>query len=219
MHHRKHAPFLPFTLSLLLAGGCAESIGFDDEGLELGDDSETSSNDASDDEATSDDTSADSGKVEHQELGGGVVRTTVDASDESAWVMLDLDGPSELAGDAPGWELGFQRFAIIVNGGVSGSEGVEVAWVEGVAFESLVELPEGLSWTSDAADGDDDDSDPDLAFVDWYDYDFTTHLLSPKDRVYLIRKGEGTLFKLQIADYYSEQGTGGFVQFYWAPLG
>lgn len=213
MTPRIHAVILPLTLTLALPLGCAESIGFDDEGLDLGDESESTSDDAAES-----DTGGAAGKIEHQALGGGVVRTTVDASDESAWVMLDLDGPSELAADDAGWELGFQRFSILVNGGISGSEGVEVAWVEGVAFESLVEVPSDLTWTSDAADGDDDDTDPDLAFVDWYDYDFMTHLLSPKDRVYLIRKGDGTLFKLQIADYYSESGTGGFVQFYWAPL-
>jgi hypothetical protein len=204
----KQAFLSPLLLALSLAlAGCAEDIGFDDQG-----------DDGSDDQGDEGNEPADEAFV-HEELGGGVVRTTADASDEAKMVYLDLDGQAAVAEGEDGWDLGFRRYEVILAGGISGDAGVEVAIVEGTAFEQLTAVPEDAQWRTDAADGEDEDTDPDLAFIDWYDYDFMTHLLSPKDRVYLVRSSDGAVFKLQIADYYSETGTAGFVQFYWAPLG
>jgi hypothetical protein len=190
-------------LTTTLALGCADAIGFDDEGLD-----ETTTED--DDTGTGDDTGGE-GKVEHEELGGGVRRTTLDASDESAWVYLDLDTGDEAIEGGTGWDLSVRRFDILLAGGTSGDAGVEVAILEGAQFESLAEAPTDAVWITD--------QDPDLAMFDWYDYDMVTHLLSAKDRVYLIRSSEDAVFKLQIVDYYSSAGSSGFLQFYWAPLG
>jgi hypothetical protein len=184
----------PLTL-LVLVLACAPDLG---DGLE--------------------DTGEDSERIEHEELGGGVLRTTIDASDETEWVYLDLDTANEASPADAGWDLGFQRFDIIVNGGINGEAEVEVAIVEGIDFNSLTAVPDDTVWSSDAADGEDEGEDPDLVFGDWYDYDFTTHVLTPKDRVYLIRSSDGSVFKWQIADYYSMAGSSGFPKFYWAPL-
>jgi hypothetical protein len=195
--------------------GCAESIGFDDTPAD--EEAEEAEGDG-DGDATGDGDGDEDERVEHDELGGGVVRTTVDASDEQAWVYLDLDSKAALAEGVVGWDLGFRRFEIILNGGINGDEGVELAFIDGVDFETLTELPDDLTWITDAADGDDENMDPDLAFFDWYDYDIATHVLTPKDRVYLVRSSDGALFKLQIANYYSEAGSSGFMQFYWAAI-
>ncbi len=214
--HRSSASPLPALLALTLASfGCAESIGFDDAGLaeaeEEGDDDDDGA------EANGDGDPGEAGPVEHSELGGGVTLTVVDATDAEAWVYLDLDTRAAPEPD-PGWELGFRRFEIIVNGGISGAEGVEVAILDGAEFEALSAAPDDAVWISDAPDGDDEDEDPDLAFVDWYDYDIATHVLTPKDRVYLVRGTEGVIFKLQISSYYSEAGSSGYLQFAWAAL-
>ena len=187
----------PLLLLALALSGCAEDIGFDEHG---------------------DDHHEAEELIVHEELGGGVVRSTVDASDEEAMVYLDLDGQATLEEGEEGWDLGFRRFEVFLAGGISGDAGVEVAIVEGAAFEELTAVPDDATWRTDAEDGEDEDTDPDLAFVDWYDYDFMTHVLTPKDRVYLVRSSDGAVFKLQIADYYSDTGTAGFLQFYWAPL-
>lgn len=167
---------------------------------------------------TGEDAFEDSERIEHEALGGGVLRTTIDASDEAEWVYLDVDTGAEASPDDASWDLGFRRFDIIVNGGINGDGGIEVAFVEAADFESITAVPADATWSSDAADGEDENEDPDLVFGDWYDYDFTTHVLTPKDRVYLVRSSDGAVFKWQFADYYSMAGTSGFPKFYWAPL-
>jgi hypothetical protein len=230
----KHWKLLPLTATLVVfMPACVEDLGFDDETLDAGDhDGDDETPDGGDDADDGDSGDADGeteetgetgetgdDRFEHQALGGGVVRTIVDATDEASFVYLDLDAQFGTATPDPGWDLGFSRFNIIVNGGISGDAGVEVALVDGADFEQLSEVPVDAVWITDAPDGDDEDTDPDLAFADWYDYDFMTHVLTPKDRVYLVRTDEGALFKLQIANYYSEAGSSGHLTFYWAPLG
>lgn len=43
----------------------------------------------------------------------------------------------------------------------------------------------------------------------WYDYDSTTHALSPKDLVYVVRHGDA-LTLLELLSYYDERGSSGF---------
>ncbi|PRP94840.1 HmuY family protein [Enhygromyxa salina] len=186
------------SLCVLLMPACAEDLGLD------GDDA----------------ANEDSGLIEHEDQGEGVTRTQVDGTDEAdhVYLDLDLDMGTETSLDDPGWDLGFRRYDVIVDGGIHGDAGVEVAVLDGEAFDSLLAVPSDVQWITDEADGDDEDMDPDTAFVDWYDYDFMTHVLTPKDRVYLVRSSEGAVFKLQFVDYYSSAGTSGFVSFDWAAL-
>ena len=53
----------------------------------------------------------------------------------------------------------------------------------------------------------------------WYDYDMSTHVLTPKDRVYLIQEVDAELtWKLQITTYYSADGDLHNPTFRWALL-
>jgi hypothetical protein len=218
-HFWNHLPLVATLVAFTPA--CVEDLGFDDETLDEGDDKDSGDSGDGDSGDSGDGDPGDPGddRFEHQALGGGVVRTIVDATDAESFVYLDLDTKRGTATPEPGWDLGFSRFNIIVSGGISGDAGVEVAIVDGASFEQLSEVPGDAVWITDAADGDDENTDPDLAFADWYDYDITTHVLTPKDRVYLVRSDEGAVFKLQIANYYSEAGTSGHLTFSWAPLG
>jgi hypothetical protein len=153
-------------------------------------------------------------RVVHTDDGDGVTTTRVDATADG-WLHLDLEGRREV-GDADGWELAFQRFQIVVNGGVSGDGGVEVAIVEGGDFAAIERAPAG-GYLTDAADGEDEGSEPDLAFGGWYDYDPATHVLTPRDQVYVLRSAEG-YWKLQLVDYYDDAGTSGFPTFRWAAV-
>ena len=52
----------------------------------------------------------------------------------------------------------------------------------------------------------------------WYDYDVTTHVLTPREVVYVVRGGNGRYYKLEMLDYYHSAGTAGYPAFRWAAL-
>ena len=159
-------------------------------------------------------TAGDEGDAETCE--GESTLTSIDASDAEAWVRFDFDACERVEEDGP-WELAFQRFHIAINGGVSGSAGLEAGWIEGVGLDDVEALPEDFEWASDEPDAD-DDGEAELVFGDWYDYDIATHVLSPKLRVYVLRSTEGTNFAVQIEDYYNEAGSSGHVALRWKLL-
>lgn len=172
---------------------------------------------------TSDDGGGDEGgpQIQHEDEGNGVTRTVVDSTDDAKWIYLDLESGQQLeladGTTSDAWDLGFRRFDVAIDGGVSGPGGMEAVVLEGVAFADVTEVP-AEGWITDAADGDDENEDPDLALAGWYAYDFMTHVLTPHPIVYVVRTVEGNAFKLEIVDYYDEAGTSGFLTLRWAPV-
>ncbi len=151
--------------------------------------------------------------------GGGQV-STVDSTDEELWVYFDFETGTQLQLQDPDmdtrWDVAFRRFHIASNGGVSGQGGVEVAVVE-QPFDSVTTAPPD-GWLEDAPDGDDDNEDPDYVMRDWYDYNFMTHVLTPQDETYVVRTGDGNVFKVAIQDYYDDAGSSGHLTIAWAAL-
>lgn len=122
--------------------------------------------------------------------------------------------------NSPDWDLGFQRFHIIANGGASGSGGASVAALAEQTFDSVTSAP-AQGYIEDQPDADDDDSVADSAFAmndGWYDYDGATNRLSPKPIVYVVRASSGQHYKLELLDYYDAAGTSGHPSFVWMPL-
>jgi len=148
---------------------------------------------------------------------GDFTETRVDATDEEAWVYLDLDSGEQVTPADPesdlAWDLRFRRFHIALNGGVSGPAGVETVFIDGATLEEVELAPED-GWVSDRPDGDDEDPEPDLALGGWYDYDVMTHVLTPRPGVYVIRTAEGD-YALEMLDYYNAAGTSGHPSFAW----
>jgi hypothetical protein len=150
--------------------------------------------------------------------------TSVDATDRMAWRYFDLESSSEVfpavAGDSIEWDLAFQRFRIQTNGGSSGIGGTEVAIVRERPFEEVTSAPVA-PYVQDALDGDDENTDPDFAFLageGWYSYDEGSHILSPRPIVFVIRTPESRFFKVQVLDYYDQSGTSGHLTFRWAEI-
>ena len=141
---------------------------------------------------------------------------TIDATDSTVWIYFDLASRTIVEPDTPEdsteWDLKFQRYDIGVNGGVSGTLGVTVAIEEGVydSFDDITVLPE-LSWNTDAEDAD-DDGKPEYAFQGWFDYDISTHVLTPKNIVYFVKTTEH-IYKFRIVDYYGPNGASGYMSF------
>jgi hypothetical protein len=157
-------------------------------------------------------------KVTSEPEGGGITRTVVDATSADNWVFVDVDSAmAELEEHGEGWDLGFSRQRIKLNGGVSGEDGVEVSWVEAPALEDLEEVPTA-GFVSDLADDDDENSEPEYAFDVWFDYDSESHVLTPRDYVFVVHSGEGGFVSIEILDYYDEAGTSGIFEIRWEPL-
>jgi len=155
---------------------------------------------------------APSSHVTTSEPGDGTFTTEVDATAMDAWVGFDFQTRGELAESDASWDLGFRRFEIKLDGGASGPGGVAIAALPGADFAALERAP-AAGFTTDGADA--------LAFSaggGWYAYDPATHVLTPRDIVYVVRSVEGDYFKLAITSYYDAAGTAGHLAFRWAGL-
>lgn len=161
-----------------------------------------------------------SGSFTHS-VAEGVVTTVVDATSATDWQHLDMDSGHSVE-PSEGWELAFSRFRVRINGGTTGSGGVQVAALDGVAWDDVTRAPEE-GWTVPGPDGEvDDDTEPDNVFNDgerdWYDYDVETHTLTPRDVTYVVASTEGAFFKLRFEAYYDDAGSPAVVRFRWAPV-
>jgi hypothetical protein len=192
---------ISMACTLALLGGCAEDL----------------SDALADDDDGGDDGGA---QIEHVDE-DGVVRTIVDATASDGWVYLDLESRSQVAITDPQasdrWDLGFQRFNIAIDGGVSGPGGMEGVVLEGATLAEIEAAPSG-PWITDALDGDDHGDEPDYVLAGWYDYDFVTHVLSPKAIVYVLRSVEGNAFAIEVVEYYDDAGVSGWLQVRWKPI-
>jgi len=163
-------------------------------------------------------------RVESMDGGDGSIHTRIDATKSDLWVYLDLETNAEVFPAVPGtstaWDLGFQRFKIITNGGISGAGGMEVAALPGASFDEMTHAPPS-GYLVDQPDSADEDPDPDYAFLAngaWYTYNLSTHTVQVRDIVYVVKTVESGFFKLQLTDYYDDAGTGGHPAFRWAPV-
>lgn len=139
----------------------------------------------------------------------GPVRVTVDASDPARWVYFDFSRGAAVGEPGPlEWDLAFRRFNVMVNGGPGfagrgGAVGLEATTLGsvGTAPGSEYEVPASRR----------DSVNP--ALERWYDYGFTSHLLTPKARVYAIRTADGRYAVLRFLSYYCPGATPGCMTF------
>lgn len=140
----------------------------------------------------------------------GTSTTVVDATSMTAWMHVDLEAGTMTDADGP-WELRFQRYHISANAGV------EVAPIAGTPFAQVTAAP-SAGWLRD--EDVDHDGATDYAFEQgdgWYDYDATTHVVSPRPLVWALRTADQTI-KLELTRYYDTAGTSGWITFRWGSL-
>ena len=189
-------PIYWFTFLGAFALGCAENIGKDGNASDTGSHMDNVTN------------------------VGGTTTTTIDATDEEAWVYLEFESSRLATVTSPetdlNWDIGLRRYHVKINGGVSGSGDMALSIVSGGDFDAITAAPAD-GYITDTAD-DDEDGVPEYAMETWYDYDHSSHLLSPSDQVYVLRTVEGNYVKLRFDDYYDEAGTSGIVTFTWGMI-
>ena len=64
----------------------------------------------------------------------------------------------------------------------------------------------------------DEDTIPEYALAEWYDYDISTHTLTPKEAFYIIHNRNNLYFKFRILDYYDAAGTPAMLSIEWEEI-
>ena len=149
----------------------------------------------------------------------------IDSTSSESWVYLDLDSylddpestQQSLFDDvesAAGWDIAFQRYKVMSNGGISGAGNVSIAIIKDQDFDMISQAPsEGYQVDEEDSEAD-EDTDPDYVFnrADaWYAYDFNSHTLSTKNYTYVVKTTQGNYFKIAIDDYYNLVGDAGYL--------
>jgi hypothetical protein len=131
-------------------------------------------------------------------------RITIDASAPDQWRFYSLRQHRQLDRPAPGeWDLALRRFGIATNGG-PGFAGAGSAGILDPADQ-----PPALQQTS----ADTSKS----GFGKWYNYSFTSHLLTPKPLRYRVLAADGTPFEVRILSYYCPGANPGCITLEYTP--
>ena len=141
---------------------------------------------------------------------------SIDSTDYENWVYFDLETGTIGTEEDKTWDLALRRYVLALRGGVIGTGEVSAAVLEETSFEDLTTAPAD-GYLFDEPDGDDDNKEPEYVLGGWYDYDSTTHVLTPAAVVYVIWTGEG-YHRLEMLNYYSEAGTSGHLSFQWGEI-
>lgn len=125
---------------------------------------------------------------------------TLDTRDREEWRRFDFSRGGVVAG-ASGreWDLAARRYRLIVNGGeeFAGRGGAQS--LGRVAFDAVRRVPAG------GYEGTlrDPGGEPKHRGLDgWYRYDFFSHMLLGRGRVYAIRTADGRYAKMEVLSYY-----------------
>lgn len=146
---------------------------------------------------------------------GGTRRVTLDARDAGRWVYLDVATGTVRAEATAGWDLAARRFHVIVNGGPALAGSAAAAATRREDLAEPVRVPRD-GWAGTRRNEDGELAHPLLEA--WYDYDFFSHLLTPKPRVYVLRTDDGALVKFRFLSYYCPGPEAGCVTLRYAPV-
>ena len=150
----------------------------------------------------------------------GVYSRVVNATDYELWTYLDLETNSFVEVDDPmassDWDIGMLRYHIKLNSGIHGPAEVQAVIVEGEDYDTYAEVPtDGYQIDLEDENGD---GTPEYVFGTWYDYDISTHILTPKNSFYVVKSKNQFHYKFQILSYYSDAGTPANVHINWEIL-
>lgn len=146
------------------------------------------------------------------------VTFTADATSREAWTYFSFAKGAvvEVADPANsmGWDLGFQRTKVKLNGGVSGPGKGRAVMLTNVGFNEVNEAPAG----GYAADSEENFAIVAQSEKGWYIYlGPPSHWILPlENRVFVVQAADGTYAKLQFVGFYKDNANktdGGFITF------
>lgn len=133
------------------------------------------------------------------------------------WVYFSFENgvvTPETPDDSLEWDIAFQRYNVKTNGGTSGTGNAGSADLGDLSLETT-ESATVSGWNEDASIEDartGDKQSMNAVLSGWYDYDFNSHELSSKLRLYAVKEAQGgQVAFLNIADYYDDAGVAGYL--------
>src|SRR5690554_998951 len=128
-------------------------------------------------------------------------RETGEIVEQSSYQYYSFEENDLVPSKEDNWDLGFKGLSIIVNSGVSGAGNAEATIVQGV-FEQYNAIPEDVQLKTDAAEGL---AIPTGSGNGWYNYNMTTHTVSPQPgKILIIKTNAGNYIKMEILSYYKD---------------
>lgn len=141
---------------------------------------------------------------------------TIDARSRENWVYFSFEKGMDLSTsmDAMDWDLAFRRNDVLTNSGDSNPVGVGGAVDLGeVPLADAVAPNDG--YLTDTVDDERGLENP--ALHKWYNYNWTTHIITSKSHTYALRTHSDDAVLLTFVSYYCDDGSSGCVTFQYLP--
>ncbi len=138
--------------------------------------------------------------VNPQEVGDRLVGPSVITVDGrgSELMLFDFSSGSVVTSPDPlGWDLAFRRFTILANGGPDFAGQGGILDLGPTSLDSLTTLP-----TTGYAPNAPGREVTNAVTAEWYEYSWTSHVLSPKPNIFGVRTADGRYAAFQILSYY-----------------
>jgi hypothetical protein len=124
------------------------------------------------------------------------------------------------------WDIALKRSSIRINGGDSGAGNRKLAKVSAGDLAAVTAAPTTGYVADDFTTADCmleslPGGEPSTAFGQWYDYNETTHALTPFEEVYVLERGDGSHVAFRIDSYYGDAAMpmrGAFYKVEWKSL-
>lgn len=123
-----------------------------------------------------------------------------DDSQEYDYVYFNFENSTVVDSKDEDWDIAFKSTEIIVNGGINGNGNVKGALLSGTVFEELKVLSDDVELTVDTEEMN---AIPNGMQSGWWNYDMSTHFVTPKAAVVLIfQTNSGNYVKMEILSFF-----------------
>lgn len=141
-------------------------------------------------------------------------RIRIDARNYKQWIYFNFEQgivhPRYVS--SMNWDLAFKRYHIIANGGSANLVARGGIADLGNVNPEKVEKPSSARYVLDTKTQNGLDSE-NAAIRHWYNYDYASHVLSPRPHLYAVRTPDNRLYLFRILDYYCPNSEAGCLMF------
>ncbi len=129
------------------------------------------------------------------------IKTINDLDASSGTAYFNLTTGKEVADVSASWDIAFNRTAVMVNGGSSGTGNVTATLLKDTSFEEVTKQSD----TDFKTDSEVEKAIPTGSGNGWYEYNMADHSINPiPGRVLIIKTSTGNYVKLEIVGYYNK---------------